>query len=1048
MLQKCCGYNAMVMKKTPNKQVDASLFAGEERIIAQMNSVVENREHQGNPLLDKLAFMFRSYKKMFRQFKMLTSMSSKQQNMLMEARKKAENAYEIQSTISSILHISLQPASFQEQLEKILNILLTNPTFGLQGTGCIFLADQETRILKMKAHKGLSDYVFSVCHDLPFGKCLCGQAAVTRKIVFSSCVDDNHEIKPDNMQNHGHYCVPIMSNEEVLGVFNIYLHAGHEHCDQEEGFLLAIASTLAGIIERQRTEEALSESRKQLEELVVQLKEARNQAVSANKTKSMFLANMSHEIRTPLTAILGFADALLDDGLADPSQHSSVEIILSNGKHLLTLVNDILDLSKIEANKLEVEKIAMAPAQLIRDVELLMNNVAMAKGLQFEIVYDFPLPQLIHSDPTRLKQIIFNLCNNAIKFTEQGKVQLITSYDTADHRICFGVVDSGIGLTEEQQKRIFAAFEQADGSTTRKYGGTGLGLHISRRLAMLLGGDIEVLSIFGEYSRFNVWIDAGENANKELVNSIEAFMQQSESASTTTNIPSLCGNILLVEDGVDNQRLISTLLTKIGLTVDIAENGKIAIEKALAKHYDLLLMDMQMPIMGGEEAIGILMGHGYKIPIVALTGNVLTADKDKLLAIGCRDILAKPIERKEFFSVLERFLETNIQKSTAVFPKPKPKLAVVTSSISGHILVAEDDEMNQKLVTRLLKRMGLTLDMAENGEQAIELALANDYDLILMDMQMPIMGGIEATTTLRQLSYELPIIACTANVMDDDIQIYNEIGCNDIIPKPIIRAFFVEILEKYLTKPNIDADQDTTASFEVPQDLCAKIFVAEANSVITPLLNEIFQQTAVEIENSNNSDACIEIALTGNFDLVLVDMQMQGAEEAITMLFDINYETPILVCIAVDQQENRKKYIELGCQDTFSKAVTNDELKQILASNLSTWHTRDVKVTEPETDNDDDYDETIKQLTRQFVAGLPKTLQDIGLTVDAADWATLESHLHTLKGTAGSFGHPEITTFAEQAETLVKQQAYEEAINVLSKLNEHCETNVLVETCV
>lgn len=385
------------------------------------------------------------------------------------------------------------------------------------------------------------------------------------------------------------------------------------------------------------------------------LVEARIAAQNTTELKSQFLANMSHEIRTPLTAVLGFAENLLGSDQTEVERDVSVNSIIRNGHHLLQVINDILDISKIEAKQLAIENISISPIRLIADIDSLMGARVRDKGLTFSINYNLPLPRVITSDPTRLNQILLNLCSNAAKFTETGGVEIQVSYLLMEDKIQFVVRDTGIGMDSEELTRLFKPFSQADESTTRKYGGTGLGLYISKQLAQMLGGDLVCMSEKGQGSVFTLKVKAHVKADAEFIYDLRA-VNNYEMESKVVVIPQLNGEILLAEDSPDNQVLISMYVKKTGANITVVENGQRAIEQALEKKYDLILMDMQMPIMGGVEAVKWLRQTGNQTPIAMLTANAMKEERDKCISLGANDFLTKPIETAQFYRALEKYL--------------------------------------------------------------------------------------------------------------------------------------------------------------------------------------------------------------------------------------------------------------------------------------------------------------------------------------------------------------------------------------------------------
>jgi signal transduction histidine kinase len=393
----------------------------------------------------------------------------------------------------------------------------------------------------------------------------------------------------------------------------------------------------------------------------------RERAEAAAHSKALFLANMSHEIRTPMTAILGFADLLLDPEQQPEEREDCIRTIRRNGQHLLGVINDILDVSRIESGEMRAEQSTFDPWSVVLEVADLLEPQARAKGLALELGRAPELPARIHSDRRRLQQILINLVGNAIKFTERGSVRIgaTVEREPAPARLRFEVSDTGVGIAPEAVARVFEPFWQEDASSTRDFGGTGLGLTIVRSLVELLGGSISLASEPGRGSRFHFTL--GPDALELATPPGPPAGAQGGAARAAARGPApaakASGRVLLAEDGPDNQRLISHMLRRSGLEVEVVENGRLAWERALealeAEPFDVILMDMQMPEMDGYEATQRLRADGYDRAIVALTAHALESDREKCLAAGCDDYATKPVSRARLIELLDPYLEKN-----------------------------------------------------------------------------------------------------------------------------------------------------------------------------------------------------------------------------------------------------------------------------------------------------------------------------------------------------------------------------------------------------
>jgi signal transduction histidine kinase/ActR/RegA family two-component response regulator len=406
---------------------------------------------------------------------------------------------------------------------------------------------------------------------------------------------------------------------------------------------------------------AVEQSADELVRSMQALSDSKVKAEAAARTKSEFLANMSHEIRTPLTAMMGYADLLLDSSpSAGDSERSHLRTIRSNGEHLLAIINDILDISKAEAGCMQIEQIRFSLEELLLDVVALVRAQANAKGLQLRVSSSTDIPAQIESDPTRLRQILVNLIGNALKFTEQGSVEVEVSYEAATSQLAIRVRDTGIGIAPEQLPQLFQPFSQADSSTTRRFGGTGLGLVISQRLAQMLGGHINVESELGKGSCFTLHLRV-RGSDERLERALPQFGD--------TPLPSLAGvRILLAEDGRDNQRLISLILQRAGAQTEIANDGLEAVQQALSpRPYDVILMDMQMPVLDGYEATRRIRNTGCQTPIIAVTAHALEEDRQRCIEAGCDDFATKPIRRSLLLETIVRWRDGRAQQQTRIY---------------------------------------------------------------------------------------------------------------------------------------------------------------------------------------------------------------------------------------------------------------------------------------------------------------------------------------------------------------------------------------------
>ncbi|TWT96069.1 Sensory/regulatory protein RpfC [Botrimarina colliarenosi] len=448
---------------------------------------------------------------------------------------------------------------------------------------------------------------------------------------------------------HGGACwaIPVVTADgRLLAVLTLFYKHSREPNDDELGLLLSAGSLASLAIEQRNGEKAI--------------KAAMHKATEANRSKSEFLANMSHEIRTPLNAILGFADLLLSDSNElDAERRGQIETISTSGKHLLELINDVLDLSKIEAVEVRVEKEPTDPNRVLAEVMSLLRVKAVQKGITLDCEWRTPAPTVVHTDGARLRQLLVNLVGNAVKFTEHGGVRVVAAIEAHgdDATLRLDVTDTGVGIAEDKLGEIFNPFVQADASVTRRFGGTGLGLAICRRLTEAMGGSISVTSKPGQGSCFTLRLPAGDlsgvaSNSRPVCDAVDSHLTRSADSKSHGQVGLEGLRVLVVEDGETNRRLISLVLRRAGAEVEMANNGQEGVDAALACDFDAILMDMQMPVMDGYTAASRLREANYGGPIIALTAHAMMGDEQRCLDSGCSDYLTKPIEAPRLMAKL------------------------------------------------------------------------------------------------------------------------------------------------------------------------------------------------------------------------------------------------------------------------------------------------------------------------------------------------------------------------------------------------------------